>query len=51
MEMNLENNTIKGIHSWSNNEMLTSQLIKNKKNKALSKDYKRITNSSVSYYQ
>lgn len=30
MEMNLENNKIKEIHSWSNNEMLTSQLAKNK---------------------
>lgn len=30
MELNLENNTIKEIHSWSNNEMLTSQLVKNK---------------------
>lgn len=30
MELSLENNTIKEIHSWSNNEMLTSQLVKNK---------------------
>lgn len=42
METNLENNTIKEIHSWSNNEMLTSQLVKNKKTKRFLKIIKEL---------